>query len=181
MVDNIALNEIVIRGTDESKTDTFVNYLLTKTGFTEYPFILRLKPMYEFKVHHKTITSIYDFSVEKNNKILLVEEDKHIRNTTHGTAWGEYKIAGEVIAGSYNNYVLHTTYSEILVIRVIRTRFTFYYTIIPLDYLDSLSYGLPNIDITIDRYPDGLEYKNPDDRVVIIDVLLKIKYKLEII
>jgi len=178
LIDQIALNEEVIRGTNESKTDTFVDYLLREIGFSDYPLILKLKPLYEFRVKNKNISSIYDFSVEKDNRILLVEEDKHIKNTTLGAAWGEYQIAGEIIAGAYNNYVLHFNNSIIISIRVIGTRFTFYYTIVSLEYLNSLAKGLPIEKITIFRYPDnniGLDYKDPNERNIIIDILQQIK------
>ena len=182
LIDQVSMNEDLIRGTDESKTDTFVDYILREIGLAEYPLILKLKPMYEIRVRHKTISSVHDFSIEKGNKVVLIEEDKHIRNTTPGSAWGEYQIAGEILAAAYNNYVLHITESELIAIRVISTRFTFYHTIIPFDYLNSLSIGLPNIDIVISRYPDsdrGLDYKDHNERRVIIDMLLRIRHKLQ--
>jgi hypothetical protein len=182
LIDQVAMNENLIRGTDESKTDTLVDYILREIGLAEYPLILKLKPMYELKIRHKTILSVHDFSIEKKDKVVLVEEDKHIRNTTAGSAWGEYQIAGEILAAAYNNYVLHTTESELIAIRVISTRFTFYHAIIPLDYLNSLSIGLPTIDIVVSRYPDsdrGLDYKDHNERKIIIDMLLRIRHKLQ--
>jgi hypothetical protein len=182
LIDQVAMNEEFIRGTDESKTDTLVDYILREVGLAEYPLILKLKPVYELKIRHKTISSVHDFSIEKAHKVVLVDEDKHIRNTTAGSAWGEYQIAGEILAAAYNNYVLHAAESELIAIRVISTRFTFYHVIIPLDYLNSLSIGLPTIDIVVSRYPDsdkGLDYKDHNERRIITDMLMRIRYKLQ--
>ena len=66
LIDQVAMNEDL--GTDESKTDTFVDYILREIGLAEYPLILKLKPMYEIKIRHKTISSVHDFSIEKGIK-----------------------------------------------------------------------------------------------------------------
>ena len=42
-------------GTDESKTDTFVDYILREIGLAEYPLILKLKPMYDNKTQDDII------------------------------------------------------------------------------------------------------------------------------
>ena len=184
LIDHIALNEDVIQGTDESKTDTFVDYVLREIGLADYPLTLKLQPLYELIVRHKRISSVYDFSVEKDGTLLLVEEDKHIRNASPGSAWGEYQIAGEILAGAYSNYIRHSRPSDIIAMRVIGTRFTFYHSSVPLDYLDSLAIGLPETDVTVIRYPSqvtekiGLDYKIPDERKAIIDILQSIRYRL---
>jgi len=186
LLDQVVLNEEVVRGTDESKTDTFIDYILREVGLGKYPLAIRLKPVYVFKVRHKTISSEYDFSVEKRGKLLMVEEDKHIKNTGPGSAWGEYQLAGEMIAGAFDNYRKFATSSEIFSVRAIGSRFTFYYVIIPTTYLASLDKGLPEESITISRYPPqsnliippGLDYKNCSDRKVIIYLLFKIKQKM---
>ncbi|KAI7868375.1 hypothetical protein K492DRAFT_201257 [Lichtheimia hyalospora FSU 10163] len=33
-----------------------------------------------------------------------VDEDKHFKNTGRSKAWGEYQIAGEILAAAVNNY-----------------------------------------------------------------------------
>ena len=45
LIDHIALNEDVIQGTDESKTDTFVDYVLREIGLADYPLTLKLQPL----------------------------------------------------------------------------------------------------------------------------------------
>lgn len=184
LIDHIALNEDVIQGTDESKTDTFVDYVLREIGLADYPLTLKLQPLYEFVVRHKRISSVYDFSVEKDGTLLLVEEDKHIRNVSPGSAWGEYQIAGEVLAGAYSNYIRDSKPSNIIAMRVIGTRFTFYHSTVPLHYLDSLAVGLPDTDVIVTRYPPqsvekiGLDYRYSDERKAIIDILLLIRCRL---
>ena len=186
LLDQVALNEAVVRGTDESKTDTFVDYVLREVGLGKFPLAIRLKPIYAFEVRHKTITSEYDFSIENRGILLMVEEDKHIRNTGPGSSWGEYQLAGEIIAGAYDNYRKYAIESEIFAVRAIGPRFTFYHTIISTTYLASLSVGLPEESIVIKRYPPqveatippGLDYTKSNERRVIVDMLHKIKHKL---
>ena len=186
LLDQVALNEAVVRGTDESKTDTFVDYVLREVGLGKFPLAIRLKPIYAFNIRHKTITSEYDFSVENRGRLLMVEEDKHIRNTGPGSSWGEYQLAGEIIAGAYDNYRKYAIQGEIFAVRAIGPRFTFYHTIIPTTYLASLDVGLPEESIVIKRYPPqvdttippGLNYTKSNDRRVIVDMLHKIKHKL---
>ena len=186
LLDQVALNEVVVRGTDESKTDTFVDYVLREVGLGNFPLAIRLKPIYAFDIRHKTITSEYDFSIQNREKLLMVEEDKHIRNTGPASSWGEYQLAGEIIAGAYDNYRKCAVEGDIFAIRAIGPRFTFYHTIIPATYITSLSVGLPEESIMIQRYPPqadttippGFNYTNSNERRLIIDMLYIIKHKL---
>lgn len=178
-------NEKVVRGTEESRTDAFVNHLLEKLEFGEYPLMIQPQSLLKFKVYDKEITSKYNFAIFKNRQVMLIDEDKHIKNTEPSSSWGEYQIAGEIIAGAYSNYsnsVLN--YNEnIYAVRVIGLRFTFYKAIINPEYIMSLGNGLPKSNIHIFRYPNITKYKdfpyldygNPEERKEIIDILIRLR------
>jgi len=187
MVD-IMENEGLVRGTEESRTDSFVAHMLEKLEFGEYPLRIRLQPLFKFKVYTADISSKYDFAVLKGNRILLVDEDKHINNTSPSSAWGEYQLAGELIAGAYCNYshskVTKTTYNDTLfAVRVIGLRFTFYNAKITEEYLNSLGEGFPNCEILIKRYPANinnnnfsyLDYSDAIERIEIVNMLIRIR------
>ena len=136
-LDYVLANESVVRGTEESRTDTMVDYILRGVGLGTYPFLLRIQPTYKFYVDSKSITSVYDFGVVKKEKVIIVEEDKHIKNVSAANKWGEHQIAGELLAAAYTNFHTECIYA----IRVIGTRFTFYKTNVSLEYLTSLGNG----------------------------------------
>ena len=41
--------------------------------------MIRIQPLFKFMIHTKEISSKYDFAVHR--QIMLVDEDKHLRNT----------------------------------------------------------------------------------------------------
>jgi len=182
-------NETVVSGTNESRTDAFVNHILEKLEFGEYPLMIQPQPLYQFKVHTKIISSKYDFAVIKDKHVMLVDEDKHISNTGPSYAWGEYQIAGELIAGAYYNYNrTPRKYKNIIhAVRVIGLKFTFYKAEISHYYLDELGIGLPKENkIAILRYPSTdnnkdfsyLDYCNPEERKKIVELLVKMREEL---
>jgi len=181
-------NESVVRGTEESRTDAFVQHLLEKLEFGEYPLMIQPQPIFKFKVHTKEISSKYDYAVIRDSKIMLIDEDKHFRNTGPPSAWGEYQIAGEIISGAYCNYSLDArNYKDTMyAVRVIGLRFTFYKAIVPQDYLDSLGDGLPVNEVKIYRFPPSskdqsfphLDYGDPEGRRTIIEILVSMRMHL---
>ena len=185
LMNYIMVNENQVRGTEESRTDAFVNHMLEKLEFGEYPLMIQPQPLSKFCVHTKEISSKSDFAIIKDNCIMLVDEDKHIKNTGPPTAWGEYQIAGELIAGAYCNYIgSRRHYKGVLyAVRVIGLKFTFYKAEITPEYLNSLGEGLPTEQIAIKRYPGAEEYKDfphldyaeADDRKAIVDMLIRMK------
>lgn len=162
LMNYIMENESLVRGTEESRTDAFVNHMLEKLGFGEYPLMIQPRPLSKFSVHTKEISSKSDFTIFKDRRVMLVDKDKHIRNTGPTSAWGEYQIAGELIASSYCNYSLFSRkYKNVLyAVRVIGLKFTFYRANISPEYLDSLGEGFPVESVTIIRYPSADEKKD---------------------
>jgi hypothetical protein len=183
-------NETATIGTQESITDSMINYIFCKLGFNEYPYTLLLQTKYQFQIKNYNISSTPDFSIEKNGLAFIVDEDKHLNNTGPGAAWGEWQLAGEMLALACNNQKvkilknIDTSTGEIIyAIRVIGTRFTFYKCHIPEKYIESLNDGLPSSNTIIERYPNNnlresfshLDYSKPDERKHIIEILNALK------
>jgi len=199
----VLINEKAVRGTEESRTDSLVDRLLRTLEFDEYPLMLQLQPNYKFSVYNKEITSKYDFGITRKGRLAMVDEDKHLKNTGPSYGWGEYQIAGELLAGTYYNYALTGRNDIVYAARVIGTKFTFYKTVPSKSYLHSLGRGLPEDEtFVICRYPppipsgsSGLpesteradtyersfpsyDFSNPKERRIIIDILLRIREDL---
>lgn len=180
----IIKNESVSVGTSESNTSNMVDFILRNLDMDNYPLILRLKPVYNFLVGNKKITSIPDFSIEKNSKVIFIDEDKHLSNAKRISNWGEYQIAGEMIAAS--NYTLNNTKIDtntLYSVRVIGTRFTFYKSQIGIKYLESLISENVEESIYIKRYKGeniddsnlGLDFVDLNQRYEILNLLYNIK------
>ena len=86
--------EVMLCGTEESRTDAFVSHILEKLEFGEYPLMIQPQPLFKFSVYTKDISSKLDFAVIRDRRIMLIDEDKHIRNTGPYSSWGEYQLAG---------------------------------------------------------------------------------------
>ncbi|RIB02701.1 hypothetical protein C2G38_2124711 [Gigaspora rosea] len=104
---NVLLKEIADAEKRERVTDSFVNYLLGVLEFNEYPLSLELKADCYFEVHNKKVTSETDFSIWKGNLSLIIDEDKHLHNVSKSFWWGEYQIAGELLASAFVNHNNH--------------------------------------------------------------------------
>ncbi len=188
-VSNVLIKELADAGKREKITDAFVNYLLGALKFNVYPLSLQLKSDCSFKVHNKVVTSESDFAVYKKRMFAIIDEDKHIHNVEHSTGWGEYQIAGEILAAAYtnhNNVSRRYEHQTLYAIRVIGTRFTFYKASIAYKYIESLSEGFPCDHMHMYRYPhwdDGpgisnipcLDYSNPVDRLKILEIMTSIR------
>jgi len=191
-INKIRENENIAIGTEESNTDSFVDYILRKLDLDEDPFLLRIHKMYKFSVGDKTISSIPEFSIEKDDVVVFIDEDKHLNNITPGKSWGEYQIAGEIIAAAatnYNNQVIRNALNimdcqTIYCIRVIGTKFTFYKSRVSSKYLMQLEDGFPEEDLIISRFPSDrgpfsfMDYTNPSQREIILDAFSAMKHGL---
>jgi len=157
----------------------------------EYPFSLKLKPPHKFSVGEKEITSTPDFEVTKDGVVVLLDEDKHVKNTSRSKAWGEHQMAGEMLACAFYNYDnMEHEYTEkpIYAMRVIGTRFTFYKSIFSASYLRSVGEGFPSTATPIKRYPLSnkfpsnvppfLDFAHPLQRKEIVELLASMKTTL---
>jgi hypothetical protein len=186
-------NEDVKLGTQESNTDSFVNYVLGKLELNEHPCSLRLMQQYKFDFSGQSISSTPEFTVEFHGRVVLVDEDKHFNNAKPSLQWGEYQIAGEMVAVASSNrhkQLMDRTWVDgpvgtIYTVRVIGSRFTFYKCDFSKEYLDMLGEDEPLEErAVIWRCPNNntdnaaysyWDYFIPDDRKKIIKALYQIK------
>ncbi|KAI9226599.1 MAG: hypothetical protein DHS80DRAFT_25062 [Piptocephalis tieghemiana] len=194
-LNKIRINEGVVTGTQESNTDSMVNYVLTKLEFNEYPCSLRLQQLIQFYYGDRSITSVPEFCIEHGIDTVLIDEDKHFKNVRQGTQWGEYQIAGEMLAIACSNHDKQyshgleiRSYETVHAMRVIGARFTFYKSIVSKKYIDSVNEGTPSEKMVIMRYPDNYDkdpafshwdFFKPTERRKIIEALFQIKHYID--
>ena len=187
----VLLNDPLKTGVKETLTDAFVNYLLTRLGFSEYPFLLNLQEEYRFKVQEKVVTAKIEFTVEKNNGVLCLDEDKHINSITETSEYGECQIAADILACAYSNFETAMSPTRgmnqmIFAIRVIGSRFTFYKALISKEYLQNLPYEFPPDSIKIEilrfppkeQHPYGYDYADERLRPLIIELFLRLREQI---
>ncbi|KAF9380394.1 hypothetical protein BGX21_002377 [Mortierella sp. AD011] len=121
-------------GTEDSKTSDLVADLLTGMGWNTFPFSVSRDPAYKFDIGlGNEVISVPGYVVEKDGPVLIVNEDKRIKNANRIWQWGEYRLTAEmIVCGLAGNRLegdipLHG-------MRVIGTQFTFYHTIIAEKY-----------------------------------------------
>ncbi|CAG8805117.1 25247_t:CDS:2 [Dentiscutata erythropus] len=176
-ISNVLIKEHASAGKRERVTDSFVNYLLGVLEFNVHPLSLELKADCYFKVYNK----------KKDKLFVIVDEDKHLNNISKATWWGEYQIAGELLASAFVNHEkIRGIYraQSLFAIRVIGTRFTFYRAEIESNYITSLHEGFPTNKMYIYSYPVDqiidevpcFDYTDPGQRRMILDILIRIKY-----
>jgi hypothetical protein len=178
LLQRIILNEKVSLGTRESLTDTFVDFILRSFDFEKYPLRLNIRPLYTFRVGCKRIKSECDFSIEKGSSVLLVEDDKHLKNSFRSDGFGEFQLAGEFLAAASTNYQNNPEDQVVFGVRVIGTRFTFYKAFFPKEYLYTLSDSIPEIKSTVHRMGNGergYSFTVPKERVIILEILSCLK------
>ena len=184
----VLVNDPLKTGIKETLTDSFVNYLLSKLEFSDYPFLLNLQEEYEFIIGRKKVTAKIEFTVERNNSVFCLDEDKHLHGITATSEYGECQIAAEILACAYSNFEgakSHTKEMDqtIFAVRVIGSRFTFYKAYVKAEYLRSLPYGFPpdNLVTKVLRFPSkqqseyGYDYADERVRPLIIEFFLRLR------
>jgi len=117
------------------------------------------------------------------------QQDKHLKNITSATGYGESQIAVEMLAcGSENLRSLgeeEPTDQTILAMRVISTYVTFYKAVITSAYWKELESGLPkDQSVKIQRWPPknglrtGFDFAEPVGRQKVLEALTKIRESL---
>ena len=101
------------------------------------------------------------------------------------TSFGEYQLAGEVLACGYENIKRNYVDQEIFAFRVISTYVTFYRAKISTSYWEELNEQLPEgQSVVIKRWPKengketGLNLAEPEGRGAVITYLIKIRQHL---
>ncbi|CAG8540347.1 3858_t:CDS:2, partial [Racocetra fulgida] len=113
-LNDVILNEKQSKEFRETFTVSLVNYLLTELELNKHPFTLRA-----------------EFSILKENALILIDEDKHIRGLRQQTENGESQISAEILACAFTNFnnAISPTVGKsqtVYAMRVIGTRFTLY-------------------------------------------------------
>jgi hypothetical protein len=149
----------------EAEVDSFVMSLLEYVGFDEWPFQTELQHKYTFSVPDpdgKQFSSTVDFLIHvREERAVLIVEDKHLGNVGFLSEWSEPQIAGEILAFAFSN--IPQKYPIVVhVIRVVGTRFTFYKACVEKNYMKELSIaGIPrikaNVRLEVLRYPSQSE------------------------
>lgn len=122
-------------------------------------------------------------------KLLFFQQDKHLKNVTAATGFGESQIAVEMLAcGSENIHSLGEVKPRnqtIFAIRVISTYVTFYKAVITSAYWKELLSGLPKEEsVKIQRWPvknglrTGFNLAEPAGRRTVLEALVKIRESL---
>ena len=184
----VLVNDPLKTGVKETLTDSFVNYLLSKLEFNDYPFLLNLQEEYGFVIGRKKVTAKIEFTIERDNSVFCLDEGKHLHGITATSEYGECQIAAEILSCAYSNFEgarSHTKEMDqtIFAVRVIGSRFTFYKAFIKAEYLRSLPYGFPpnNLGVKILRLPSiqqseyGYDYADEKVRPLIIEFFLRLR------
>ncbi|KAF0421284.1 hypothetical protein F8M41_006807 [Gigaspora margarita] len=192
-LNDVLLNEKQSKEIRETFTDSLINYLLMELRLNKHPFTLRLHPDFSFSVSDKNVSAKVEFSILKENAMILIDEDKYIRSLRQTTEYGESQISAEILACAFTNFdnADSPTTGEsqtVYAMRVIGTRFTFYKAFLSRDYLRSLHKGFPphNLSVTISRFPPndsketlhGHDYADKNQRFLIVDLLYRLKESL---
>lgn len=174
----------------ESFTSNFLNYLLIKLGFAQYPLLMFVQPKYYFELEGVKMTGKPEFSIENQSQVrcIFVDENRHLSNIKIATEFSECQIAAELVAAAFTSYSNPISPSllknqTIFAVRVIGTKFTFYKAIFQKSYLESISSGLLNLiksqELNIYRYPPndenetlfGYDYSDNRHREAILKLL----------
>ncbi|KXN69571.1 hypothetical protein CONCODRAFT_165639 [Conidiobolus coronatus NRRL 28638] len=137
----------------EVRVDGFVNSLFNKIGLNDHPYRLFIKYECTTSIKEKDIMSIPDFTVIKDNHIMLVIEDKHDFSATMRNGWGEYQVIG--------------------------TFFTFYKAEISIEYICEIYKSRPKNNFIVERYPpenklnniNALDFCKAEDRAKILNAI----------
>ncbi len=177
-------------GGHEYTVDGLVGWFIYNLGLNMFPLYLGVQPRYEFRAGNIHIRSAPDYTIERDGKIVFVDEDKHKKSAPSAKSMlGEYQLAGEMLVSTLSRDPVGDI--GVYGMRVYNTRFSFYKAYIPEKYYMELgSVPLPMKEsMDVIRYPhkDGtkdrissmsLDYADPQERSIIIQCLLGLKDRL---
>ena len=115
------------------------------------------------------------------------KQNKYLQNKKlyPANGFGEWQIAGEMLACRYENVIKNYVDQENFAFRVISTYVTFYRAEIPVSYWEALYETLPSSQpVVIKRWPEkngittGLNLAEPEERKFVITDLMKIRQYL---
>ncbi|CAG8483180.1 5391_t:CDS:2 [Ambispora leptoticha] len=142
---DVVKNSGLDAGTSESTTDTLVNDLvLHVVNFDTWPFKVRLQPPLKLIARNESVTAEPKFVINKRQIALIGAEIYMFLMLENG--FGEWQIAGEILACGYENVIKNYVDQEIFAFRVISTYVTFYRAEISVSYWEALYETLPSRD-----------------------------------
>lgn len=168
-------------GRQEWGTSAFTNYLISEMDLNKTPFYLAPEPNIKFTVPTVSLSSRPDFAIFFNDIIKIIVENKIKQNIRQVTGYGEFQVAGEMVAAAlFNQLIEQKIYEQkylIYGIRIIDTHFTFYRLLPNISYYNQLM-KTPNklTDLTIETFgrtenPYGYDFLNPSHRKIILRFL----------
>ncbi|KAI9299570.1 hypothetical protein BJ944DRAFT_253744 [Cunninghamella echinulata] len=173
----------------EFYVDGYMSTFLPLLGFDTYP--LYMYPQYEYSADifdEQHVVAKLDFGIlSKEQKLVIVTEDKTVINATYSNNWKEDQILGELFVAVHDtvkNYKDVTYPINIFAIRVVGTLFTFFKTIVGEDYVMETLKGYPkNSSMEVQRHPTVInkpyltayDVCNISDRENILKCMLSIK------
>ncbi|CAG8646754.1 7905_t:CDS:2, partial [Paraglomus occultum] len=192
-LNDVVVNGLQVVGTEETFTDTYVDDILRIAKLNRFPLRIRNQPLRKLYIGDvPRVSSVPDFVIEnrsRENRNVVVIEDKHLQSVGRSNGYGETQIAGEILAcGSENiRSIRRAEYTDqtLWAVRIISTYVTFYKTLIPAMYWEELGKGLPkNQSMTVKRWPAGnsfdtsFDFAQPEGRREVFTALAKIRESL---
>lgn len=175
----------------ESYVDGFVDSLLHILGFDDYPCNIYIQHEYNIRIGPKNFSIIAkpDFSVVSAiSKMIIVIEDKTMKNANYGNNWKEDQVLGELFVAAHNRVYENQNIKypiEIYAVRVVGTLFTFFKADVTLEYIKETAKHLPiTSSMIIQRHPKVIDdpskltaydFCKVDDRIKIINSMNAIK------
>lgn len=183
---DVVRNSPVSVGTSETVTDSLVDDLLRIVSLNDWPFKIRNHPLYRLSILNEPyVLADPEFVVDMRKKILVVVEDKHLKNVYSTSNFGETQLTAEILACGNENVREGTMDQTIYAVRVISTYVTFYKAVITKKYWEELGVGLPSKQsVIIVRWPGengletGVDLAEPGGRRLVLSALIRIREAL---
>ncbi|CAG8576092.1 5536_t:CDS:2 [Paraglomus occultum] len=183
---DVVINGMQVVGTDETFTDTLVDGLLRIVELNDWPLRVRNHPFCILDIADSRVSSDPGFVIKKRKIIVVVVvEDKHLRNVRPNNGFGESQISVEILACANENmrkeeyqYRDQTLWA----IRTISHYVTFYKADIPAEYWRELDDGVPQSQsVEVQRWPrentllSGFDLAQPAGRRAVLKALVQIR------
>ncbi|KXN66148.1 hypothetical protein CONCODRAFT_73862 [Conidiobolus coronatus NRRL 28638] len=167
---------------DEFYVDGYMTTLMSLLKMDDYPCMMY--PQYIINAElgkgddSENISSKCDFGIINKNKksIIIVIEDKTMRNAKYQDNWKEIQVLGEIFVALHSS-----NYNTVYAVRIVANLFTFYRCTISIEYkAASLKKELTNEELVVERYPkiepnelelNALDFYEYKERVQILEHL----------
>jgi len=174
------LQQIVNINNDEDLVDNIVVFMLAALGFGEFGLHLRPKPLVEFMLNGKLISTEADFGVyiKRFGKHVYFLVDENKCHKASKPERGECQIAGELLGYACYNYRERNASYPIYCMRMYGREITFYCANFSIGYLQEIENGIPSTWVTVKKFPpdtNPLDIMNLVDRKRVLQYLIVIR------